>query len=242
MKSFTFIFISVFSGAIAGTFLGVINLGIVEPFLDNAIGIEVQNAIKDGEAIDQNELQSYRIWQKVGQIAGGTILGLSFGALFGITFLFGRNMLPGSNNQRKAVILAGIIWLVIFVVPALKYPPNPPIVGDPETIYERQNMYIIFTAISGITALSLAVTYKKMGRNQVKKFGVVSFAYGIVMIGAFIIVPQNPLEITAPIDLVQGFRIASAFSMSVFWLLLGIIFGSLWEKFKPIQNQKITTF
>ena len=222
--------------------MGVINLGIVEPFLDNAIGIEVQNAINDGGVIDQNELQSYRIWQKVSQIVGGTILGLSFGALFGITFIFGRNILPGSNNRKKAVVLAGIIWLVIFVIPALKYPANPPTVGDPETIYERQNMYIIFTAISVITALSLAVTYKIMGRNQVKKFGVVSFAYGIVMIGAFIIVPQNPLEITAPIDLVQGFRIASAFSMSVFWLLLGVIFGSLWERFKPHENQRITTF
>ena len=149
---------------------------------------------------------------------------------------------PDTKITAKASYIRDFIWLVIFVVPALKYPPNPPTVGDPETIYERQNMYIIFTSISGITALALAVAYKKMGRNQVKKFGVVSFAYGIVMIVAFIIVPQNPLEITAPIDLVQGFRIASGFSMSMFWLLLGIIFGSLWEKFKPIQNQKITTF
>lgn len=242
MKSFTFIFISVFSGAIAGTILGVINLGIVEPFLDNAIGIEVQNAIKDGKAIDQNELQSYRIWQKVGQIAGGTILGLSFGALFGITFIFGRNILPGSNNLKKAVVLAGIIWLVIFVIPALKYPANPPTVGDPQTIYERQNMYIIFTAISGITALAVAIKYNKMDRNPVKKFALISVAYGIVMIGAFILMPQNHDEITAPMDLVQGFRIASGFSMTIFWLVLGIIFGSLWEKFKPHENQKITTF
>lgn len=242
MKSLTFIFISVFSGAIAGTILGVINLAIVEPFLDNAIGIEVQNAIKDGETIDPNELQNYREWQKGGQIGGGTILGLSFGALFGITFIFGRNILPGSNNQRKAIVLAGIIWLVIFVIPALKYPANPPTVGEAETIFERQNMYIIFTTISGITALALAVIYKKMDGNQVKKLAVISVAYGIVMIGAFIIMPQNPDEITVPTDLMQGFRIASGFSMSVFWLLLGIIFGSLWEKFKPHENQKITTF
>jgi predicted cobalt transporter CbtA len=81
-----------------------------------------------------------------------------------------------------------------------------------------------------------------MDGNQVKKLAVISVAYGIVMIGAFIIMPQNPDEITVPTDLMQGFRIASGFSMSVFWLLLGIIFGSLWEKFKPHENQKITTF
>jgi hypothetical protein len=62
LKTFTFIFISIVSGAISGSVLGLINLGIVEPLLDKAIGIEVQNAINEGEIIDQYELQNYRIW------------------------------------------------------------------------------------------------------------------------------------------------------------------------------------
>jgi hypothetical protein len=44
-------------------------------------------------------------------------------------------VLPQSaSNIRKALFLAGIVWFVLFLVPALKYPANPPAVGDPKTI------------------------------------------------------------------------------------------------------------
>jgi hypothetical protein len=53
--------------------------------------------------------------------------------------------------------------------------------------------------------------------------------------------PPNPDKITAPMDLVQGFRIASAFTMSIFWGLLAIILGSFWDKFKPHETTRIAT-
>ncbi len=55
------------------------------------------------------------------------------------------------------------------------------------------------------------------------------------------ILPPNPDEITAPMDLVMGFRIASAFTMSVFWGLLGLILGALWDKTKPHETARIAT-
>ena len=36
----------IISGAISGTILGIMNLGIVEPVLDKAIGIEIRNRVK----------------------------------------------------------------------------------------------------------------------------------------------------------------------------------------------------
>ena len=158
MKAITFVIITLLSGAIAGTILGIINQVLVEPYIDRAISIETQNAIKGGEVIDPFELREYRIWQKGGEIVAGTILGLSVGALFGIVFIYGRNLLlPHSNsNIRKALVLAGIMWFVLFLVPALKYPSNPPAVGDPETIYYRESLYIGLLAISGFAALGLA--------------------------------------------------------------------------------------
>ena len=46
MKTFTFIAITLLSGAIAGALLGLINQSIVEPFIDKAIGIETQIRIR----------------------------------------------------------------------------------------------------------------------------------------------------------------------------------------------------
>ena len=45
--------------------------------------------------------------------------------------------------------------------------------------------------------------------------------------------PENPDEITASADLVNGFRIFSFLSTSVFWLSLALILGAFWEKLKP---------
>jgi predicted cobalt transporter CbtA len=246
MKTIIFVIITLVSGAIAGTILGIINQALVEPYIDRAISIETQNAIKEGEVVDPIGLQEYRLWQKGGEITAATILGISFGALFGIVFVYSRSsILSHSNsNTRKAIVLAGITWLVLFLVPALKYPANPPAVGDPETIYYREILFIAFLAISGFSALGLAFAYRKLGistSNKNKKIIMILLVYAAIMIVAFLILPPNPDEITASMDLVQGFRFASAFTMSVFWGLLGLIFGALWDKFKPHETAKLAT-
>jgi predicted cobalt transporter CbtA len=55
-----------------------------------------------------------------------------------------------------------------------------------------------------------------------------------------LILPPNPDAITAPMELVVGFRIASGFTMSVFWLLLGFFLGWFWDKFKPHESLKVS--
>ena len=48
MKTLTFLSITLLSGAVAGSILGLINLAVVEPFIDKAIGIETQRQISAG--------------------------------------------------------------------------------------------------------------------------------------------------------------------------------------------------
>lgn len=54
-----------------------------------------------------------------------------------------------------------------------------------------------------------------MGTNQVKKV-IIPALYATVMISAYLGMPPNPDEITAPMDLVTCFRIASAFMTAMF--------------------------
>lgn len=239
MKTITFIAITLIAGAIAGVILAIINQGIVEPYIDQAISIENQNAIAQGEVINPQEFNDYRVWQKSGEIVAGTTLGVSLGALFGVVFAYARNSIPGSNNIKKALILAAIMLLVIYIVPALKYPANPPAVGDPETIYYRESLYITLLAISGFSAIGLAVLYRKLGDKKAKRIVLPVIYIGIIA-AAFMVLPPNPDEITAPMDLVVGFRIVSGFTMSVFWGLLGLILGTLWDKTKPHETVRVT--
>jgi predicted cobalt transporter CbtA len=243
MKAITFIAITLLAGAIAGTILGAINQVVVEPYVDHAIELEMRNTAQSGQVItNPAEFAAYRFWQKGGEIIAGTILGLSIGSLYGIVFAYTRGSISGTNNKKKALIVASIMWFVLFLMPALKYPPNPPAVGNPETIYYRQSLYVAFLAISGFSALGLAFLYRKMmvaSSNNTKKKAIIipSAVYAAIMAGAYLAMPTNPDPINAPIDLVIGFRITSAITISMFWAVLGVIFGALWDKANFISNK-----
>ena len=239
MKTVSFIAITLLAGAIAGTFLSTVNQGLVEPFIERAIALENQNAAMGGEMLNPIEFENYRIWQKGGEIAAGTILGTSYGALFGIVYAFSRDSIPGSSNKKKALILAAVMLVVLFIVPGLKYPANPPAVGDPETIGVRQGLYIAYLSISGFSALGLAVVYRKLGPIPSKK-AIIPAIYAGIMLTAYFALPPNPDAITAPMDLVISFRLVSGFTISMFWGVLALILGALWDKTKPHENARIT--
>ena len=233
MNAGYFIVIVLVSGFIAGTIHGAVNLAIVEPYLDKAIGIENQALFASGEAEDTLqfwvEYNSYRDWQKSGQLLAGGILGMSIGALFGIVFAYSKNSLPKGHTVKKTFVLAAIMWLTIFLIPFLKYPANPPTVGDADTVVLRQTLYLLFIAISGFSAVGFFVLYKKL---QNKKKGFAFIGYAVFITTVFFIMPPSPDEVTAPMDLVNGFRTMSIIAVSTFWVAEAIILGALWQKYK----------
>jgi len=234
VKTFLFIAIALLSGASAGLIHGTVNFAIVEPYLDQAIGIENQNLFASGE--EENtpqfwaEYDKYRVWQKSGQILAGVILGVSMGSLFGIVFALSRNSLPGNNDIKKSIVLAGMMWSALYLIPFLKYPANPPTVGDGETVVLRAILYLSFIAISGIGVISFYQLSKKFKNN--KKF-VALIGYGLFITIVFVVMPENPDEITTPMNLVNEFRIMSVLGITSFWISIGIILGFLWHRLKP---------
>ena len=233
MKTITLITIVLVSGAIAGFVHGTVNFALVEPYLDQAIGLENESLFASGEAEDTLEFwaeyESYRIWQKSGQVLAGVILGLAMGSLFGIVYALSRNSLPGKNDVIKSVILAGIMWLTIYIIPFLKYPANPPTVGDGETVMLRAILYVSFIALSGIGVVIFYKLSQKLQNNK-KYFGL--FGYVIFITILFFVMPENPDEITAPMNLVNEFRFMSVLGVSSFWLSVGLILGLFWKKFE----------
>ncbi|MHA7647208.1 CbtA family protein [Nitrosopumilus sp. S4] len=233
MKTSLFIIIVLISGAFAGLVHGTVNFAIVEPYLDQAIGLENQNLFASGEAEDTPEFwveyEGYRVWQKSGQILAGIILGVSVGSLFGIVYALSRNSLPGNNDVKKAIVLSGIMWFTLYLIPFLKYPANPPTVGDADTVILRSILYLSFIAISGIGAL---VFYKISKKFKERKKFIALIGYGIFISAVFFGMPENPDEITAPMNLVTEFRIMSVLGVSSFWASVGVILGILWNRLK----------
>jgi predicted cobalt transporter CbtA len=245
MKTLTFVIITLFSGVIAGIVLGLINQAVVEPFIDRAISIEMQRHVARGESIDTAQQSQYRVWQKGGEVVAAAMYGVSLSALFGIVFVYSRHSLPGFTSKKKALFLAAIMFFVIFLIPALKYPANPPAVGNPSTIYYREVLYVGFIAISGFSALALALSYRKLktylSEKKTTVMLIVSLIYTIIMIGAYMALPPNPDKVTIPINLIISFRIASVCSIGIFWGVLGMIVGLFWDKLKIHETNRVAS-
>ena len=56
--------------------------------------------------------------------------------------------------------------------------------------------------------------------------------YAIFISIVFVVMPDNPDEITAPMELVNEFRSMSFIAVSVYWLALGLILGGFLEKLR----------
>ena len=233
MKILSFLIIVISAGILAGLVHGMLNIILVEPYLDNAIGIENQRLFAEGQAKDTpdfwKQFSDYRIWQKQGSIVAGAMLGASTGALLGLVFAYSKKSFPGNNDIKKALILASIMWAVLFFIPFFKYPANPPTVGEPGTIAFRATTYALFVALSGGGAIGFSILYKKMKNKKFLAF----VGYAGFMGAMFIIMPSNPDPINVSMDLVNGFRIISASTMTAYWIVNGIILGWMWKKLKP---------
>ena len=62
------------------------------------------------------------------------------------------------------------------------------------------------------------------------------------MAAMFVVMPSNPDEVTAPMVLVDGFRVMSVLAVTVFWIALGIILGLFWQKIQPDKAIKTRTY
>ncbi len=224
----TFIIMALIAGATSGLIYSGLNLAIVEPYVDNAIELEIENLIAEGESIDMNEIRSYRIWQKEGSIFAGMVLSIGIASIFALVYPYARKGIKGSDVKR-GLIIASIFWIVLFLVPFLKYPANPPAVGDPETIYYRQALYLVMLGISASIAVFLAYMNKSISS---KYRSILPVIYIGVIAVAFVAVPNNPDEVTISMDLVNSFRVVSIIASLIAWLTLGLIFGALYERFK----------
>ena len=234
MKTGLFIVIVLLSGCFAGTIYGALNLLIVEPYLDDAINIENQQLFSTGEEIDGPqfwvEYYEYRSWQKGGEVLAGAILGTSIGSLFGIVYALSKKSLPSGNNIGKTMILAGLMWFTLFVIPFLKYPANPPTVGDGETVVLRGILYLTLIAISGFMAIGFYQIFKRVkAKNRILPI----IGYGILMTLVFFVMPENPDEISSSMELVINFRIVAFLTGTIFWFTLALFLGVFWQKTNP---------
>src|SRR5205807_2106617 len=157
-------------GVVAGLLASVLLTFTAEPVIDRAVAVEEthHHAAEPGGATDP-ELVSRTTQKGVGRFAAYGLAGGAYGVLFGIAFLALRRRAGGAFG--RAVLAGALLAGAFTVVPFLKYPPNPPGVGDPATLAGRQWKYLALIFLSlvvlaGAARLSIRLRERRCPDDQ----------------------------------------------------------------------------
>ena len=216
--------LSILAGLAAGGVLAGINMALVRPYTTMIADLEIENLLAEG-AFNEEEFDIQLQWIYYYQIYGSIVIGLAAGALLGSTIVFGKLRI---SPLKSALMIAGVAWLVLFVIPNVKYPPSPAATFEPGMAGTYQILLVGYTAVSGLAALAIAFGFRKM-RMKGKAMGAAA-VYLIVVAVAFITFPdyQNEGDSLMPQTAVSTWRSAISLSMTAFWFSIGIICGLLW--------------
>ncbi|HEY8525839.1 MAG TPA: CbtA family protein [Acidimicrobiales bacterium] len=211
-------------GLLAGIVAALFATVAGEPAIEDAIAIEEAQAEAEGAAPDDaaEEAEVSRSDQRgVGLFAAYALTGAAFGGLLALT---AHGLRRGRPDVWKRVVMGGAILAgAVTVAPWLKYPPNPPAVGDPDTLAERQSWYvttILVAALVGLGATILARRLRDAGWPDHRRLAAVAAAVVAPMLVVFAAFPPGPDEVPVPAQLVWRFRVASLGANLTLWGVL----------------------
>ena len=222
-------------GMLVGVVAGLLAFGFArifgEPQIDRAIAFEEQMSKAKGEAAEP-ELVSRETQAGLGLFTGVVVYGAALGGLFSLVFAFVYGRVGGLGPRATAALLALGGFFAIVLIPEIKYPANPPSVGEPESIGYRTELFLLMLAIS-VAALVLAVMLARQLRVRCGAWNAALIAgaafVALIAIVQYMLPAINEVPEQFSADLLWRFRIASLGIQAVLWTTIGLLFGALTE-------------
>ena len=208
------------AGLIAGLLASVFHQVLTEPVIDRAIAVEeARAAAQSGHAHDAEPVVS-RGGQKIGLVVGLVLYGLTWGLLIGLALYATRGWAPSEwSLGRRGLIIAGLAGWSVALFPFLKYPANPPGVGESGTIEYRQMLYLGFIVLAVLGILLAASLRRRLRERTERPSGwIVPVAfYAVWGLGLYALMPPNPDPVEVSETIVRPFRALSFAGLVVFW-------------------------
>lgn len=223
-------------GMLVGILAGLLAFGFArvfgEPAVDSAIAFEEQQAAAKGEA-PEPELVSREVQSTIGLLTGILVYGAAIGGLLALVFAFAYGRMGLLGIRETAALLALVGFIAVILVPFVKYPANPPSIGDPETIGYRTALYFVMMAIS-VAAMTNAII---VARKLIPRFGIwnatltAGLGYLVVMSVVQVILPPiNEVPEAFSAVVLWQFRTGALGIHVVLWTVLGLVFGPAIER------------
>ncbi|MEV1065231.1 CbtA family protein [Streptomyces sp. NPDC050263] len=221
-------------GMLAGLGAGVLALIVAyflgEPDVDSAIAFEESHAPAHEHEV---ELVSRGLQSTAGLATGVLIYGVAFGGIAALVFCFALGRVGRFTPRATALLLSGAALLAVYVVPFLKYPANPPAVGDHDTIAKRTTLYFLMMLLSVLLALAAVIVGKRLAPGLGNWYATVVAVLGFVAVigSAYAFLPTvNEVPSDFPATLLWRFRLSSLAMQITLWTGFGLAFGELAER------------
>ena len=214
---------AVLAGLIAGAVSGGFHWIMTEPLIDRAI--EMEQSLRGSPTIRPKEPVVSRPVQKLGLVFGFLLYGGAWGVLFGLLAYAARPWFADMSYGKHGFSLAAFLGWAVALFPLLKYPANPPGVGELETIGYRQELFLGFIALSLIGTLAALGVERWLRHRGRRARAVVLISYVIYLALIFVALPSNPDPVRLPPEFVRVFRTLSLLGQFLFWTVMG---GTFW--------------
>ncbi|MFD9358257.1 CbtA family protein [Streptomyces sp. NPDC060031] len=220
------------AGLLAGVAAFLVAYLLGEAKVDAAIAIEEAGAHAAHDHAEEGPVS--RTLQATAGLGTGTLLyGVAIGGIAALVFCYALGRIGRFGPRATALLVSGGLFLTVNLVPFLKYPANPPAVGDPDTVVRRTTLFVLMIALSVLLASAALI----LGRRLAPKLGnwnatvLASLAFVAAVGVAYALLPGiNEVPEDFPAALIWNFRLASLGIQAAMWTTFGLAFGFLAER------------
>jgi hypothetical protein len=139
------------------------------------------------------------------QFFGGMFAAVLYGAILGVVLAVAvaalHHRIAAHNEFGRVTKVAVAVFVAVVLIPGLKYPPNPPTVGDPDTIGERTRLFLSLMGASVVFVFAAWFLWEYLterGWDGAPRFMAVGGGFALVVTLAFVSWPATPDAINPP--------------------------------------------
>lgn len=218
------------AGLVGALIAATFALIFAEPQIDAAIALEARHVMPGMAA--EPELVSRATQKTWGLFTAMGLYGTALGGLFAILFAALHGRVSRLSPRALSLLLALAAFVVVVLVPAIKYPPTPPAVGLHETVRVRTGAYFAMLALSVLAAVAAGWTFRRWhALAWLDRLLVALGVYvALVALGQLLLPVIDEVPADFPASLLWQFRLASLGTQGVFWLATADLFGRAAER------------
>ena len=223
-------------GLLAGLCGGLLATGFArvvgETQINQAIAFE-DSQYKAQGLPPEKPIVSRSLQSSLGLLTAAVVYGLALGGLFALAFAAAYGRVGRASPARTSILMAAGAFVVLYLVPFIKYPANPPSVGDPDTITKRTALYLIMILISLLAAIAAVRLRKVLSERWSGTTATLVAGFGfllVVVVAGALLPPVNEVPKTFPAVTLFRFREASLGMQLVIWTTIGLVFAATAER------------